>query len=432
MDTRALAAQTLVQVLDQGHSLDAALARNLPKLKDGGARALAQEMCYGVLRWHLRLDALARRLLSSPLKDSEVHCLLLLGLYQLIYMRVAPHAAVDTTVAASQALGKPWAKGLVNAILRTYLRNSVSLLEELDRTEPGAYAHPVWLLDALKTDWPAQWQGIVMANNERPPLCLRVNERKISRTDYLARLAAADIAASALPHTASGVLIEKPLAVEGLPGFTDGLVSVQDGAAQQAALLLDLQPGQRVLDACAAPGGKACHILEIQPESAVLALDYRAQRVKLIRQNMERLGLSAELVAGDAAQPQDWWDGAPFDRILLDAPCSASGVIRRHPDIKFLRRASDIDALAQLQTQLLAALWPLLKSGGMLLYVTCSVLQRENEQQMRAFVTLHTDARPDTIAFSWRQTVPTDTIGQQIFPGEEGMDGFYYARLRKL
>ncbi len=432
MDTRALAAQTLVQVLDQGHSLDAALARNLPKLKDGGARALAQEMCYGVLRWHLRLDALARRLLSSPLKDSEVHCLLLLGLYQLIYMRVAPHAAVDTTVAASQALGKPWAKGLVNAILRTYLRNSVSLLEELDRTEPGAYAHPAWLLDALKTDWPAQWQGIVMANNERPPLCLRVNERKISRTDYLARLAAADIAASALPHTASGVLIEKPLAVEGLPGFTDGLVSVQDGAAQQAALLLDLQPGQRVLDACAAPGGKACHILEIQPESAVLALDYRAQRVKLIRQNMERLGLSAELVAGDAAQPQDWWDGAPFDRILLDAPCSASGVIRRHPDIKFLRRASDIDALAQLQTQLLAALWPLLKSGGMLLYVTCSVLQRENEQQIRAFVTLHNDARPDTIAFPWRQTVPTDTIGQQIFPGEEGMDGFYYARLRKL
>ncbi|MEO5573821.1 MAG: 16S rRNA (cytosine(967)-C(5))-methyltransferase RsmB [Gammaproteobacteria bacterium] len=432
MDARALAAKVLVQVLGDKQSLDAALAQNLPKLKDAAARGLVQEMGYGVLRWHLRLDALAHSLLKSPLKDPDIHCLLLAGLYQIMYMRVAPHAAVDMTVAATQALGKPWAKGLVNAVLRTYLRNSVSLLQELDRTELGAYAHPTWLLDMLKADWPAHWQAIAAANNERPPLDLRVNAQKSTRTDYLARLAAVDIAASALPHSVSGVHIDKPQSVETLPGFADGLFSVQDSAAQLAAPLLEVQSGHYVLDACAAPGGKACHILEYQPGIELLALDNKARRVKLVQQNLDRLQLSARLMVGDATCPQNWWDGIQFDRILLDAPCSATGVIRRHPDIKVLRRPTDIDTLAQLQAEMLAALWPLLKSGGMLLYVTCSVLHRENEQQMRDFVAGHADAQPVSIDFPWRQAAQTDTFGQQILPGEEAMDGFYYARLRKL
>ncbi|MEO5703308.1 MAG: 16S rRNA (cytosine(967)-C(5))-methyltransferase RsmB [Gammaproteobacteria bacterium] len=431
MDARALAAKVLAQVLGEKHSLDAALLQNLPKLKDAAARGLAQEMCYGVLRWHLRLEALASSLLKSPLKDIDVHSLLLLGLYQLIYMRVAPHAAVDLTVAATQALGKAWAKGLVNAVLRSYLRNSASLQEQLDQFEVSTYAHPGWLLDALKADWPLQWQTIAAANNQRPPLDLRVNAQKISRADYLQRLASADIAATALPFAPCGVRLEKPQAVESLPGFVEGLISVQDGAAQLAAPLLDLQAGQHVLDACAAPGGKTCHILEHQPGVELQALDNKARRVKLVQQNLDRLQLSARLTVGDASHPADWWDSIQFDRILLDAPCSATGVIRRHPDIKLLRRASDIDALARLQAQLLATLWPLLKSGGMLLYVTCSVLQRENEQQMRDFTTAHSDARPESIKFPWRQNAPTDALGQQILPGEEGMDGFYYARLRK-
>lgn len=432
MDARALAAKVLAQVVGENHSLDAALVQNLPKLKDAAARGLAQEMCYGVLRWHLRLEALANNLLKSPLKDIDVHCLLLLGLYQLIYMRVAPHAAVDMTVAATQALNKPWAKGLVNAVLRNYLRNSASLQEDLDRAEVSAHAHPAWLLDAIKADWPEQWQAIAAANNQRPPLDLRINAQKISRADYLQRLTEAGIAATALPYAPCGIRLEKPQSVETLPGFGDGLFSVQDSAAQLAAPLLDLQAGQYVLDACAAPGGKTCHILEYQPGVELLALDNKARRVKLVQQNLDRLQLAAKPLVGDAGRPEEWWDGNQFDRILLDAPCSATGVIRRHPDIKFLRRPADVEALARLQTQLLIALWPLLKSGGMLLYVTCSVLHRENEQQIRDFAATHSDARPESIELPWRQNAQTDSFGQQILPGEEGMDGFYYARLRKL
>ncbi|MEW6354141.1 MAG: 16S rRNA (cytosine(967)-C(5))-methyltransferase RsmB [Pseudomonadota bacterium] len=482
-DTRALAATVLTQVLTHGRSLDWALAQHLPKLPDAGERALAQELCYGVLRWHLRLDALARRLLHKPMQDQILYALLLLGLYQLMYTRIAPHAAVNLTVAAAQALQKPWAKGVINACLRGYQRDAARFIAELDAEDVTATAHPQWLLDALKADWPQQWPDIVRANNERPPLSLRVNARKTTRALYLEELAQAGIHATELPYTTHGVRIEKPVPVEALPGWAAGRVSVQDGAAQQAAPLLDAQPGERVLDACAAPGGKTCHILESQPAlGELVALDYDAERVARIRQNLERLELSATLITGDALRPADWWDGRPFDRILLDAPCSATGVIRRHPDIKLLRSAADIEALAARQQRLLTALWPLLKSGGMLLYASCSVLARENEQPLRALLAAHGDARVAPIAFPWRQQespfveIPAvrertaifqlreqlkneekpklcfgfscsensrdgiiqsfqqaeyKKIGQYILPGEQGMDGFYYARLHK-
>lgn len=437
MEPRAVAVMTLALVLGRGdgrgQSLDRALAQHLPKLTDPAARGLAQEMCYGVLRWHVRLDALVRSLLHSPPKDQDIYLLLLLGLYQLIYMRIAPHAAVNMTVAATTALKKTWAKGLVNAILRSYLRDSANLLGALDHTESTAWSHPRWLIEALKVDWPQHWSDIAAANNERPPLVLRVNKQKITRDAYLQQLAQAGIAASAVTHSACGVCVEKPVTVEALPGFAAGLVSVQDAAAQQAALLLDAQPGERVLDACAAPGGKACHILEAQPElGELLVLDCDAQRVARIRQNLERLQLRAKLVVGDATRPEQWWDGQLFDRILLDPPCSATGVIRRHPDIKCHRRAADIERQVQLQGSLLATLWPLLKSGGMLLYATCSVLTRENEQQMQDFLATQPAARAETISFPWQQRAQNNTIGRQILPGEEGMDGFYYAKLRKI
>ena len=433
-DVRAIAAEVLAQVLENGLSLERALAQQLPLLKESGSRGLTQELCYGVLRWHGRLDATARHLLHTPIKDAQIHYLLLLGLYQLIYLRVAAHAAVDLTVAASVALGKPWAKGLINAVLRGYLRNNTSLLEEVDRSsEYAALAHPVWLLERLKTDWPEQWMSIAQANNKRPPFALRVNAQKLSRAAYLEQLGAAGIAATALPHTTHGLQLEKPLGVEELPGFTEGLVSVQDGAAQLAVPLLDTQAGQRVLDACAAPGGKSCHILEAQPALRdFLALDCSAGRLKRIQQNLDRLQLRANLVLGDAARPEDWWDGEPFDRILLDAPCSATGVIRRHPDIKCLRTAADIETVSATQTSLLAALWPLVKSGGMLLYATCSVLREENDQPVQHFLAQHSDARVEPIVLPWQPIAPASHFGQQILPGEQGMDGFYYARLRKL
>ncbi len=445
---RAAAVRALVQVLEQGQSLDKALPPVLSEVEEG-ARGLVQELCYGVLRWRLRLAALAARLLHKPITDTAIHVLLLVGLYQLLYLRVATHAAVDQTVAACKDLGKPWAKGLINATLRNFLRNRDALLAELDVADEARYAHPAWLLERLRQDWPEQWPAIVKANNERPPLWLRVNTRRTTREAYLEQLAtyrdvlvsreagsrerpAAGIKAGASPHSPQAVLLEEPVSVDALPGFQQGLVSVQDAAAQQAALLLGAQPGERILDACAAPGGKTCHILELQPElGELVAVDSDERRSARIRENLTRLGLEARLVTGDASRPQDWWDGELFDRILLDAPCSGVGVIRRHPDIKQLRTPADIENQSRLQQAMLTALWPLLRAGGMLLYVTCSILKQENEQPIQHFLASHPDARADEIRFDWHgQAVAS--VGDYILPGEQGMDGFYYARLRKI
>ncbi len=427
---RAAAVRVLAQVLGPGRSLDKALALELAEVEEG-SRGLVQELCYGVLRWRLRLEALAARLLHKPVADTALHALLLVGLYQLLYLRVAAHAAVDQTVAACKDLGKPWAKGLINATLRNFLRNSATLLAELDGSDEARYAHPAWLLGRLRHDWPEHWPAIVEANNERPPLWLRVNARRTTRAAYLEQLAAAGIKAGASPHSPQAVLPEQPLAVDALPGFQQGLVSVQDAAAQQAALLLEAQPGERILDACAAPGGKACHILERQPElGELVAVDSDERRSLRIRENLTRLGLAASLITGDASRPRDWWDGKLFDRILLDAPCSGSGVIRRHPDIKQLRSPADIEMQNRLQQELLAALWPLLRAGGRLLYVTCSILKRENQQPIQQFLATHPDARADEIRFAWHEQARAP-VGDYILPGEQGMDGFYYVRLRK-
>lgn len=428
---RAAAVRVLVQVLEQGRSLDKALPPALAEVEEG-SRGLVQELCYGVLRWRLRLEALAARVLHKPIEDAAIHALLLVGLYQLLYLRVAAHAAVDQTVAACKVLGKPWAKGLINATLRNFLRNSATLLPELDLSDEATCAHPAWLLERLRHDWPKQWLAIVKANNERPPLWLRVNARRTTREAYLEQLAAAGIKAGASPHSPQAVLPEEPVGVDALPGFQQGLVSVQDAAAQQAALLLGAQPGERILDACAAPGGKTCHILELQPElGELVAVDSDERRSARIRENLTRLGLQARLVTGDASRPQDWWDGKLFDRILLDAPCSGTGVIRRHPDIKQLRTPADIEIQSRLQQEMLTALWPLLRAGGMLLYVTCSILKRENEQPIQHFLATHPNARADEMHFAWHEQARAP-VGDYILPGEQGMDGFYYARLRKV
>lgn len=431
MKSRTAAAKVLAQVLGKGRSLGGILAPALAQLRKDGERALAQEMCYGVLRWYPRLAALVERLLSKPLKerDADVRSLLLLGLYQIIYMRVPDHAAVTETVAAARDLGKPWAGGLVNAVLRNYLRDSAPLLEEVDQNEAAALAHPAWLLELFKNAWPRDWQAIVRANNQRPPMALRVNARHMERDAYIRLLVDAGIAACPALHATHGVILEQPTDVERLPGFNEGWVSVQDSAAQLAATLLGVQPGQRVLDACAAPGGKAAHILESQPDIDLTALDNDAARLKRVDGNLRRLQLQARLIEGDAAQPAAWWDGVMYDRILLDAPCSATGVIRRHPDIKILRRPDDIAALAELQGRMLQVLWPLLKPGGMFLYATCSILPQENEQQITRLLMAQTDACEKAIDASWGN--PREA-GRQILPGENGMDGFYYACLQKL
>ncbi|MFQ5487548.1 MAG: 16S rRNA (cytosine(967)-C(5))-methyltransferase RsmB [Gammaproteobacteria bacterium] len=431
MNLRAVAAEILQEVCGGGHSLGVVLSRRCRAL--GGAdRALVQEMCFGTLRWHPRLQCLLNQLLRKPLKgrDQVVRWLLLLGLYQLLYMRVPPHAAVAETVAAADSLDRTWLKGLVNGVLRNFQRRREQLLERCAAEEEAAHAHPRWFIALLRDAWPDGWREILAANNCRPPLALRVNRLVQTREAYLERLELHGLAARPLSHTPVGLVLEQALDVEKLPGFSQGCVSVQDGAGQLAAGLLDLRPGQRVLDACAAPGGKTCHLLETQPAlEEVVAVDIDEGRLARITENLDRLGLKATLLCGDAADPRQWWDRRPFDRILLDAPCTASGVIRRHPDIKCLRRSGDVAALAELQGRLLRALWPLLKGGGMLLSATCSVLPRENAQQLQAFLAAHHDAAVQPLAASWGREV---TVGRQLLPGEDDMDGFYYGCIRKL
>ncbi|HXH04500.1 MAG TPA: 16S rRNA (cytosine(967)-C(5))-methyltransferase RsmB [Candidatus Competibacteraceae bacterium] len=427
---RQVAVEVLAQVLGAGGSLSQLLPAALPRTAQRD-RALLAELCYGTLRWYPQLQALLGRLLERPLRCGEhaVEALLLLGLYQLLHLRIPDYAAVAESVATARRLGKPWAAGLVNGVLRAFLRRREALLAELGGDPQALHAHPRWLLARLQADWPEHWQDMVAAGNRHPPLTLRVNRRRSSRADYLAELTAAGIEAQAVAAAEDAVTLVVPCEVADLPGFAAGRVSVQDAAAQLAVGLLELAPGQRVLDACAAPGGKSCHILEREPGLAELvALDIDSTRLARVAENLARLGLSATLLAGDGLRPEQWWDGRPFDRILLDAPCSATGVIRRHPDIKLLRQEADIARLSATQRTLLERLWPLLRPGGVLLYATCSVLRQENEQVVADFLTAHPEAREQPIAATWGLPRP---YGRQILSGMHGMDGFYYACLRK-
>lgn len=395
-------------------------------------RNLIQELSYGVLRWQPRLEAITKNLLQKPLKsqDQDIHFLLLIGLYQLLYLNMPASLAVSETVNAAKDIHKNWATKLINGVLRSFLRNKENILSQVNAIPAAHYAHPDWMIKQLQQAWPSDWQKILLANNVYPPMSLRVNLNKISREHYLEKLVAKDLSAAVSLHSPSGVLLEKPVNITQLPGFNEGEISVQDCASQLAAALLELKPGQTVLDACAAPGGKAAHILETAPQiSQLVALDIDAKRLEKITENLARLNLHAKCLAGDAAHPESWWDGTRYDRILLDAPCSATGVIRRHPDIKILRQAGDIQSLAQVQLKILTALWPLLKPDGLLVYSTCSVFPQENQQVLSSFLQTHSDAREDKILAPWGNAT---SIGRQIFPGEDNMDGFYYARLKRF
>ncbi len=425
---RAAAAQVIARVL-AGRYLDAALEELRRAAPAAPEPALIQELCYGTLRWYHQLAGIARLFLARPLKpkDADLHALLLLGLYQLRHLRVPIYAAVDATVAAADVLGKPWAKSLLNACLRAYVRAPDRAEQALAGSEEARYSHPAWLIERLRDDYPAQWEGVLAANNAHPPMTLRVNRARIARADYEARLSAAGLRAHPHPSVESALVLEEAVPVERLPGFTEGWVSVQDAAAQLAAIWLDAQPGERVLDACAAPGGKTAHILERTPALAELtAIDVEAERVQRVRANLLRLGLAARLVVADVADTGQWWDGRPFHRILVDAPCSATGVIRRHPDIKVRRRPEDLAGLTATQARILDGVWPCLAPGGKLLYATCSVLSEENARQVKQFLARHRDAVPAPL------TPRAGAAERQILPGEEQMDGFYYACLQKI
>lgn len=429
MTARWVAARILAQILRDGRSVSDVLAPALAELPES-ERGLAQELVFGTLRWAPRLDALLDALVQRPLRrrDVDVRALALMGLYQCMETRVPDHAAVSATVDVARRLRQPWAPGLVNAVLRRFLRERESLEQGLT-AEPARYAHPQWLIDRLRADWPEHWQSITEANNARPPMTLRVNRRQASRESWLERLQAAGLQGQPHPWAADAVVLDEPVPVDRLPGFAEGAVSVQDAAGQLAADLLAPGPGHRVLDLCAAPGSKTTHILERYPDlGGLTAVDVDGARLQRLQENLDRLGLSAQVITADATRPDQWWDGQTFDRILLDAPCSATGVIRRHPDIKLLRKPGDIEPLQLLQETLLTAVWPALAPGGMLVYATCSMLQSENEQVISRFLDAHDDASTIPIEAGWGISRPE---GRQILVGHTGMDGFYYAQLGK-
>ena len=428
--SRAVAAQSLAKVLFGGQSLTAVL-EHLPTHLGAQDKALVKELCFGVCRYGIQLQAIAKSALKKPIKtkETEIQALLLVGLYQLLHMRIPDHAAINTAVNAAKELKKPWAAGLINGVLRTLQRKPDG--EKL--WPPSAHAdaaHPPWMVQALQADWPQHWQAITEANNAQAPMTLRTNQCQNTRQAYAKLLADAGIEHTPTTNSPCGITLASASAVSALPGFDQGRVSVQDEAAQLCPTLLALAPGQRVLDACAAPGGKTCHLLESEPElAALIAIELEAGRLHRIRENAERLKLAPTILCADANDVNQWWDGAQFDRILLDAPCSATGVIRRHPDIKWLRRQEDIVKLAHLQQRLLASLWPTLKPGGMLLYATCSILKKENEQTIGAFIEQTPDAQHVPIEASWGISA---LYGRQLLPQIGGHDGFYYARLRKV
>ncbi|WP_314916648.1 16S rRNA (cytosine(967)-C(5))-methyltransferase RsmB [Pseudomonas helleri] len=431
MNPRLAAAKALTAVLNGKASLNSSLPLQLDKV-EARDRGLTQDLAFGTARWYPRLSALANKLLQKPFKaaDADVEALLLVGLYQLLYTRVPAHAAIGETVGCADKLKKPWAKGLLNAVLRNAQRDSEALLAELEHDPVVRTAHPRWLQKSLKAFWPQQWEAICAANNAHPPMILRINRRHKTRDQYLQLLAESDVQAQPCVYSRDGIVLAEACDVRNLPGFAEGWISVQDEAAQLAADLLDLAPGLRVLDACCAPGGKTCHILEAEPQLAgVVAVDLEAKRLVRVRENLERLGLSAELIAADGRDTATWWDGKPFQRILLDAPCSATGVIRRHPDIKLTRQPDDIAALASLQGELLDAMWQTLEVGGILLYATCSTLPTENTEVIEAFLARTPGARELDIAGQFGIKQPH---GRQLLAQEGGHDGFYYAKLIKI
>ncbi|WP_100644171.1 16S rRNA (cytosine(967)-C(5))-methyltransferase RsmB [Alteromonas facilis] len=421
---RADGAKLLFAILEQGQSSRSLLKQAQSKYNDARDKAWLQEMVFGVLRQLPILQFWLRRLLEKPLKGNKkvLEHLLLLGLYQLAYSRVPAHAAIGETVNATRKLNAQSLKGLVNAVLREFQRSD--LAQQLPDSAAALAGLPNWLFKQIVDAYPTQAEQIIANTNAKAPVWLRVNRQQTSRNDYIKRLDSSNISFS-IPEThQDAIILDKQVDITSLPGYADGLFAVQDGAAQLAADYMQPQPNDRVLDCCAAPGGKTCHLLEREPSIECIAIDNDASRLTRVEENLARLKLSARVVCADAADTNSWWDKTPFDRILLDAPCSATGVIRRHPDIRWLRKASDIDTLVEIQSTLLHALWQTLKPGGTMVYATCSILPQENQQQIAQFLKVTPNAQLCT-------KLHGENIGRQLLPGEAQMDGFYYARLLK-
>ncbi len=458
---RAQAALVVDAVCHHQQLLDDALNELFSLNPDEKLKPIIHELVYGAVRWCIQLQWLTTQLLDKPVrkKDRIVQALLLVGLYELRFMGTASHASVNETVAAATILNKPWSKNLVNACLRQYTRSEQDFNISISTDIGLLQSHPQWLIDSIKKAWPEKWPTILDANNKRPPMGLRVNNKQTDRVSYIKQLTEAKIKNSAMPFSEHGILLPKPTPVTKLPGFAAGLVTVQDGAAQLATILLDLQADQSILDACCAPGGKLAHILEAMPDDAdVTGLDISRDRLDRVKENLRRLQLNCRLIQANASKinnqneqagQTDTWFEKSFDRILLDAPCSATGVIRRHPDIKLHRQSQDVAKVVVLQAQLLNSLWPLLACGGKLVYVTCSILPVENDEQIDKFLKAHADASvltPDEMLSgeSFRNsTLTTQAVkilraaviqkphGFQVLPGSLDMDGFYYACLKK-
>ncbi|MFC0227865.1 16S rRNA (cytosine(967)-C(5))-methyltransferase RsmB [Serratia aquatilis] len=422
---RSHAAKTIGQVLDQGQSLSAILPPLQKNISDKD-RALLQELCFGTLRVLPQLEWCIQQLMAKPMtgKQRTLHYLLMVGLYQLLYTRIPAHAVLAETVEGAVALKRPQLKGLINGVLRQFQRQQEELLARAANNQ-SRYLHPSWLLERIKQAYPAHWEQIVDANNQKPPMWLRVNRLHHTREDYLQLMQQAGIAAEPHKEYRDAIRLLTPCSVTDLPGFADGWVTVQDASAQGCIDLLDPQDGEQILDLCAAPGGKTTHILEAAPKAHVMAVDIDEQRLVRVNENLQRLGLHAVVRQGDGRTPQQWCGDKQFDRILLDAPCSATGVIRRHPDIKWLRRDSDIAELTSLQSEILEAIWPHLKPGGVMVYATCSILPQENSEQITSFLKSHGDAK-------LVETGDEQTPGKQNLPHPEDGDGFFYAKLIKI
>lgn len=414
----------LIQLLSQKGSLSTAFQMH-PELS-----AFSKALCFGVCRYYWRLEPLAFQLLNKKRpKNKEVWAALLLGLYQLYDMQKAPYAVVQDTLNLLENRQFSWAKGLVNAVLRNFCREKEARLKSLASDPLFQYNHPLWMIKRIQDAWPKEAAAIFKANDAAPPLSLRVNLQKQSREAYIKQFDASKHEISLMPYVASGFILSPPVDVFSLPGFSRGEVSVQDESGQLVPSFLDLKAGLCILDACAAPGSKTCHILEaLPPSSDLLAIELEAQRLKQLEENLKRLGLQAKLRCADASQPSSWWDGKLFDRILIDAPCSALGVIRRHPDIKLLRKEEDLDAILKTQAALLNKLWPLLKKDGLLLYTTCSLLPEENSLQIKAFLQDHPEATLLPLSLDCGKETG---YGLQLLPGQNNFDGFFYALLQK-
>jgi len=433
INTRFVALKICLTVIEHGRSLSQTLPEGLAQFGDRRERNFTQNLVLGTLRWQDRLEAIRAHLLKKPMKekDEDVNQLILLGLYQILYMDTPEHAAVSETVSVTKSLKKPWAKALLNGVLRRFLREKEAICAEVDLKPAYKFSHPQWIVKQLRMAYPDHWQAMLQANNEQASLTLRVNTLQQTRDELLEKFANAEVEATAHRNTPQAIVLTKSTDIAQLPTYEEGGFSVQDPAAQQAALILLPQADEFILDACAAPGGKTSHLLEMSKNAAkVFALEKEPERLDRLAENLYRLDLEADYAVGDASQPADWWNGQQYDKILLDAPCSATGIIRRHPDIKWHRTLEDIEQLVETQNAILQALWSTLKPGGRLLYATCSVLPQENTLQMQHFIESEPSAKVIPIEVDWGITFE-NTPGRQILPGSDGMDGFFYCLLEK-